>query len=112
MPGTLSAARTWTIKGRLKAAAAGEDLPTQGRIRFVPSRGYDPATPLRRGPENGYLDRFDSERKFDNVKGEWDVQLSRQGKAKIGHLSNSGAHVNVSPDGRVTHGVPERWWER
>src|SRR5215472_1290782 len=36
-PGTLGASRVWSIKARLNAA----QLPTSGRIRFVPERGYD-----------------------------------------------------------------------
>ncbi len=54
--------------------------------------------------------------KFDNIwtkgpsrtKGEafeWDVQLSKRGKEKIGWLSHDAnkGHVNVSLKGKVTH---------
>jgi hypothetical protein len=36
---------------------------------------------------------------------EWDVQLSRTGKAQLGWLSRAGdmAHINVSLDGEMTH---------
>ena len=79
-----------------------------GRIRYVPPEGYDPSSPLPRGEGNGYIDRFGNEW----VKGpsrtpgepyEWDVQLSRQGKAQLGWLSRDGEHINVSLGGRVTH---------
>ncbi len=88
-----------SIKGRLKAAG----LPTTGLIRFVPRRGYHPTQPLSRGERNGYLDRFGNEWIWDQVKSEWDVQLSRTGKAHLGWASRSGAHVNVSPGGEFTH---------
>ena len=35
------------------------------------------------------------------AKAEWDVTLSPRGKDKFGHLSKSGTHINVFPDGRV-----------
>jgi Novel toxin 17 len=54
--GTLGAARAWSIKARLNAV----NLPTSGKIRFVPERGYDPNVPLRRGPNHGFVDRFGS----------------------------------------------------
>jgi filamentous hemagglutinin len=105
-PGSVGAARAWTIKARLKAA----QLPTKGNIRYVPPRNYQPGNPLPRGPNNGYIDRVGNEW----VKGpsrtpgqpfEWDVQLSRTGKEQIGWLSRDGnrGHVNVSTDGHVTH---------
>lgn len=34
---------------------------------------------------------------------EWDVQLSRTGKAQMGWLSRDASHLNVSLDGRITH---------
>jgi filamentous hemagglutinin len=78
-------------------------LPNEGRIRYVPPENYHASTPFPRGPQHGYLDRFDNEWIWDPVKGEWDVQLSRTGKAHLGWLSNSGNHVNISPTGQVTH---------
>jgi RHS repeat-associated protein len=106
-PGTLGAARVWTINGRLKSAG-GVGLPQQGRIRYVPPKGYDPRNPLPRGPNNGYVDRFGNEW----VKGpsrtagepvEWDVQLSPTGQAQLGWASRDGSHLNVSLEGRITH---------
>jgi len=103
--GTAGAAKAWTsIRGRLKAA----QLPTSGRIRYVPPKNYNPASPLPRGPNNGFIDRFGNEwvRGPSRTAGEafeWDVQLSQTGKEMLGWLSREGAHVNVSLGGHVTH---------
>nr|WP_276568327.1 polymorphic toxin type 17 domain-containing protein [Xanthomonas euvesicatoria] len=102
--GSAGAAQAWSMKGRIKYV----ELPSEGRIRYVPPKSYDPSSPLPRGPNNGYLDKFGNEW----VKGpsrtagqafEWDVQLSRQGKAQLGWATRDGSHLNVSLDGRVTH---------
>ena len=103
--GTGGAAKVWTsTKGRLKAAK----LPTTGKIRFVPQKGYNPSNPLARGPNNGYIDRFGNEwvRGPSRTKGqefEWDVQLSKTGRKKLGWATRDGSHANVSLDGRFTH---------
>jgi RHS repeat-associated protein len=94
----------FSIKGRVKAA----QLPTSGRIRYVPPPGYKPSTPLPRGTRRGYIDRFDNEwiRGPSRTSGDafvWDVQLSSRGRAQLGWLSRDGNHVNVSLGGRVTH---------
>jgi hypothetical protein len=103
-PGSVGASKVWTTKSRLKAVA----LPTTGKIRFVPPRRYNPSTPLQRGRQNGFLDRFNNEW----VKGpsrtagepfEWDVQLSEAGRAMLGWASRDGSHLNVSPTGKITH---------
>ncbi|MHB9861849.1 polymorphic toxin type 17 domain-containing protein [Streptomyces sp. YIM S03343] len=69
---------------------------------------YSVTTGLPRGPRKGYIDRFGNEW----IKGpsrtagqpfEWDVQLSKLGKAKLGWLSRDGSHLNVSLDGEITH---------
>jgi filamentous hemagglutinin len=103
-PGSLSSARTWTIKSRLNA----NNLPTTGKIRFVPERGYDPSAPLTRGPNKGFLDRFGNEwlkgpSRTQGQSFEWDVQLSRHGRNQLGWASRDGAHLNVSLDGHITH---------
>jgi hypothetical protein len=103
-PGSLGAAKAWTITGRINAA----ELPTSGRIRFVPPQNYSPSQPLPRGPQNGYIDRFGNEwvRGPSRTVGEafeWDVQLSHTGRKQIGWLSRDGMHVNVSLRGHVTH---------
>jgi len=83
-------------------------LPTRGPIRYVPPKSVGPNDTLPRGHQNGYVDRFGNEwvkgpsrRPQDDF--EWDVQLSPKGKVSIGHRSKDGGHVNVSPDGIVTH---------
>ena len=100
----------WTTRSRLRAAGPGEEfgLPSQGRIRYVPPENYNPANPLPRGPQNGYLDRFGNEwvvgsSRTPGQQFEWDVQLSRTGQNQIGWLSTDASHVNVSPLGEVTH---------
>ncbi|MFE4752439.1 polymorphic toxin type 17 domain-containing protein [Streptomyces mirabilis] len=100
----------WTIKARMRAAGPGEEygLPNQGRIRYVPPKGYNPVNPLPRGRNGGYVDRFGNEwtvgpSRTEGHPFEWDVQLSRQGREKIGWLSRDNRHVNVDPFGEVTH---------
>ncbi|MFE2436222.1 polymorphic toxin type 17 domain-containing protein [Streptomyces sp. NPDC059409] len=100
----------WTVKARMRAAGPGEGfgLPNQGRIRYVPPKGYNPANPLPRGRNGGYVDRFGNEwtvgpSRTEGHPFEWDVQLSRQGREKIGWLSRDNRHVNVDPFGEVTH---------
>nr|WP_318202174.1 polymorphic toxin type 17 domain-containing protein [Streptomyces sp. SCL15-4] len=92
------------VKGLLKDA----QLPHSGRIRFVPDKRVSISAGLPRGPRKGYIDRFGNEW----IKGpsrtagqpfEWDVQLSKLGKAKLGWLSRDGSHLNVSLDGEITH---------
>ncbi|MEU8892524.1 polymorphic toxin type 17 domain-containing protein [Streptomyces sp. NPDC048442] len=63
---------------------------------------------LLRGPSKGYIDRFGNEwtRGPSRTEGqafEWDVQLSKTGKAKVGWLSRDARHLNVSLDGEITH---------
>ncbi|MBB71513.1 MAG: hypothetical protein CMF50_03865 [Legionellales bacterium] len=96
--------RKWTKKARIKAA----QLPNEGKIRFVPDDRYQPSEPMRRGPNNGFLDKFGNEW----IKGpsrtagqafEWDVQLSDLGRKQLGWASRDTLHINVSLDGRITH---------
>jgi filamentous hemagglutinin len=103
-PGSVGAGKVWSTKERLKAA----QLPTTGRIRYVPPKGYEASNPIPRGPSNGYIDRFDNEwtRGPSRTTGqpfEWDVQLSRTGREKIGWLTRDGSHANVLLDGKITH---------
>jgi RHS repeat-associated protein len=102
--GTLGAAKAWTIKGRLKAA----QLPTSGKVRYVPPEDYSPGQPLPRGPQNGYIDRFGNEwtRGPSRTAGqpfEWDVQLGKNATNGVKWASPDGKHLNVSLDGEVTH---------
>ncbi|MFF6011244.1 hemagglutinin repeat-containing protein [Rahnella sp. R3(2024)] len=102
--GTGGAAQPWSTKGRTKYV----QLPNEGKIRYVPPEGYSASQPLPRGPNNGYIDKFGNEW----VKGpsrtagqafEWDVQLSRTGKAQLGWATRDGSHLNISLDGKITH---------
>jgi len=102
--GTAGAAQPWSTKGRINYV----QLPNEGKIRYVPPEGYSASQPLPRGPNNGYIDKFGNEW----VKGpsrtagqafEWDVQLSRTGKAQLGWATRDGSHLNISLDGRITH---------
>nr|WP_265575510.1 polymorphic toxin type 17 domain-containing protein [Serratia marcescens] len=102
--GTLSSGQVWSIKGRMKHV----QLPNEGKIRFVPPENYSPTSPLRRGPNKGYMDRFDNEwtKGPSRTKGqpfEWDVKLSDKGKAQLGWASRDGKHLNVSLDGKITY---------
>lgn len=91
-----------SIKGRIKAAG----LPTTGRIRYVPPKGYSPGNPL---PNGSIRDRFGNlwkkgrplSRSCDPF--EWDVQLGKNATEGMRKLSKDGFHVNVSPLGQVTH---------
>jgi preprotein translocase subunit SecA len=93
-----------SIKSRLKD----QQLPTEGKIRFVPDERYNPNIPLQKGINHGYYDRFGNEwtkgpSRTEGEPFEWDVQLSETGKAQLGHLSRDGKHINVSLKGRITH---------
>jgi hypothetical protein len=102
--GSIGAAKVWATKARIKAA----QLPTEGKIRFVPDKNYRPSKPINRGKNNGYIDRFNNEwiagpSRTPGELFEWDIQLSALGKKKIGWASRDGNHVNVSLKGRITH---------
>ncbi|QBY07089.1 hypothetical protein E5F05_01815 (plasmid) [Deinococcus metallilatus] len=96
-----------TKKGSVKDA----QLPTEGRIRYVPPQDWDPSNPLPRakvGGRTGYVDRFGNvwikgPSRTPGEAFEWDVQLSRQGKSQLGWASRDGSHLNVSLRGRITH---------
>uniref|UniRef100_UPI0036DCB42C polymorphic toxin type 17 domain-containing protein n=1 Tax=Photorhabdus sp. RM322S TaxID=3342825 RepID=UPI0036DCB42C len=102
--GSIGAGQLWSIKGRLKYV----QLPTEGKIRFVPPEDYIPHSPLRRGINKGYIDKFGNEwtkgpSRTQGQPFEWDVQLSSQGKTQLGWASRDGKHLNVSLDGKITH---------
>ena len=101
---TAGSAKAWTKTARIKDA----QLPNSGRIRFVPDPKWDGSTPIKRGPNNGYLDRFGNEwtkgpSRTQSQAFEWDVQLSNTGRQQIGWTTRDGSHANVSLDGRITH---------
>ncbi|MCY4763333.1 polymorphic toxin type 17 domain-containing protein [Klebsiella aerogenes] len=82
-------------------------LPTKGRIRYVPSKDWKP-TALLPKKNGGYLDRFGNvwtkgPSRTAGEPFEWDVQLSSTGKQKIGWTTRDGSHANISLGGEVTH---------
>lgn len=96
--------KEWTLKSRLKD----KKLPITGKLRFIPDAKYNPSNQLRRGPNNGYMDKFGNEwtkgpSRTPGEPFEWDVQLSEQGKRQLGWASRKGNHVNVSLNGKITH---------
>lgn len=91
----------------VKAVLKGENLPTRGKIRYVPPKDWHPSEPLRRGHLNGrrgFLDRHGNvwARGPSRTPGEhfeWDVQLARPRRffgVNVGHL-------NISWSGEITH---------
>ncbi len=85
-------ARVWSKRRRVKAAG----LPLRGKVRYIPPKGYNPASPLPRGKQHGYVDKFGNEwtKGPSRTKGEpfeWDVQRP------------DGTHWNVSMGGKITH---------
>ncbi len=109
-PVVLAAAGLADINGvpSRRGIIRGAQLPTSGRIRYVPPENWRPTQPLPRGPQNGYMDTFDNEwvRGPSRTLGqpfEWDVQLSRTGQAQLGWASRDGRYLNVSLDGHITH---------
>lgn len=82
-------------------------LPTKGKVRYVPPENWTPRQPLPK-KRGGYVDKFGNiwTKGPSRTKGqpfEWDVQLSRTGKQQLGRFSRDGSHLNVSLDGRITH---------
>jgi RHS repeat-associated protein len=82
-------------------------LPTRGKIRFVP-RAADVKNGRITRMDRGYVDKYGNiwKRGPSRTRGqpfEWDVTLSNRGKSQLGHLSRDGKHLNVSLDGRITH---------
>jgi filamentous hemagglutinin len=71
-------------------------LPTKGKVRYVPPKNWHPSQPLPRGSQNGRLDKFGNEwtkgpSRTQGQPFEWDVQRP------------DGSHWNISLDGKVTH---------
>ncbi len=92
-----------SARGLVKSAG----LPTSGKIRFIPRKvDVENGSLLRK--DGGFVDNFGNvwkRPKGSNMQGEkhWDVILSLKGKKSMGHLSNSGKHVNVTNDGKLDH---------
>ncbi len=99
------APKVWSTKARIKAA----QLPTTGKIRYIPPPGYKPSNPLPKNHETqGIRDKFGNvwTKGSSRTTGEffeWDVQLSDLGRKKLGWASRDGKHLNVSLKGRITH---------
>ena len=94
---------TLSVKSVLKS----RDLPVNGKIRYIPPDTWTPGQILPK-QNCGYVDRFGNlwtkgPSRTTGQAFEWDVQLSRIGKAKMGWLSRDGSHLNVSLDGEITH---------
>jgi hypothetical protein len=97
----------------MKGLIRERQLPTKGKIRFVPSKKDILSRKISQSSLNGgrgFLDKFgnvwtrgESRSLRFGERFEWDVQLSSRGKAMLGWLSKSGKHLNVSLKGRVTH---------
>lgn len=91
----------------VKSVLKGAQLPTKGKIRYVPPSNWSPSEPLPK-MNGGYKDRFGNlwtkgSSRTQGQSFEWDVQLSRTGKNQLGHFSRDGSHLNVSLDGKITH---------
>jgi len=96
-------AATRGIKGFIRR----RQLPTTGKIRFVPPKNFNPSIDLS-SVKKGFVDKFGNvwQKGPSRTLGEpfeWDVQLSSKGKSMLGWLSKSGKHINVSLKGRITH---------
>ena len=82
-------------------------LPTTGKIRFIPSKDWTASQPLKK-VNGGFVDRFDNvwtkgPSRTAGEPFEWDVQLSKTGREKLGWLSRDNSHLNVSLKGEITH---------
>lgn len=92
-----------TAKGVLKEA----QLPTKGKIRYVPPQKWTPSQPLPK-QNGGVIDKFGNvwtkgPSRTNGQAFEWDVQFSKIGNNQLGWASRDGSHLNVSLDGRITH---------
>lgn len=90
-------------KGTLKI----NNLPTKGKIRYVPSKSWSSSQPLPKR-NGGYVDKFGNvwTKEPSRTAGqsfEWDVQLFKTGKKSLGWASRDESHLNVSLDGKITH---------
>ena len=96
-----------SIKSLIKA----KRLPSDGKIRYVPPKNFNPKKGLpyeKVGNDKAFLDKFGNKwlkgpSRTINEPFEWDVRLSNQGKEQLGWASKSGNHINVSLKGRITH---------
>ena len=90
-----------------KGIVKGKQLPTKGKIRYIPPENWNAKQPLPK-TNGGYIDKFGNiwikgPSRTQGQAFEWDVQLSKRGKEQLGWLSRDGSHLNVSLDGKITH---------
>jgi RHS repeat-associated protein len=89
-----------STRSLLRSAGGKMGLTNKGKIRFVPSASDIRNNVLSRTPTGGYIDKFGNvwNKPTGTIIGEphWDVTLSHKGKEQLGHLSNSGSHINVT----------------
>jgi filamentous hemagglutinin len=108
-PGSLSAAKSWTRSGRLRAYQRDYNLPIRkGYARYIPPESWSPNQALPRGQSGGFIDKFGNEwvQGVSRTPGqlwEWDVQLGRNASKYFRDKARGGTHVNVSWDGEITH---------
>ena len=90
-----------------KAVLKKKQLPTKGKIRYIPPDNWTPSQPLPK-KDGQIIDKFGNRwiegpsRTKGQLK-EWDVQLSQKGSNQLGWASRDGSHLNVSLDGKITH---------
>ncbi|AIL65468.1 hypothetical protein NOVO_05495 [Rickettsiales bacterium Ac37b] len=94
----------YTQTSRLKA----EQLPREGKVRFIPRDDWNPNDPDRGPNGKGFKDKYGNiwvsgPSRTKGQKFEWDVQLSDKGRQMFGWASRDGKHINVSLDGKITH---------
>ena len=105
--GTQGAAVARGVEKCITSAIKKANLPSSGKIRFIP-RPSDVQSGKILQKQGGYVDKFGNvwkKAKGNSPQGElhWDVQLSKKGKQQLGHMSSSGAHLNVTNDGKIPH---------
>lgn len=111
---SINAGKVKTIEERLDYAK----LPhNPDRVCFIPDKQYRPSNQLPKyhfsDDTFGYIDRDKNiwVKGPSRTKGdafEWDVQLSHAGQNKYRHLIGNAKYMNVSLDGRITHGLIDK----
>lgn len=98
------AEKRYAKRPRVAGSVEAQGLPTEGPIPFVAPRSWDSGVP--RKVRGGFLDEYGNIWRRDlSKKGqwdEWDVELPRHDNG-FKQLSKDDAHLNVDPDGVITH---------
>ena len=102
--GTLGSAKVWSKSARVNSA----QLPISGKFRYVPPEDWNAATPLPRGPNKGYVDKFGNECtlgpfRTEGQAFEWYVHLSKTYKSQIVWATRDGSRAKVSLVRKITH---------